>query len=297
MFQVLSVDKGLLIHAQPKTKNFARIRAALQEENSPIDTDVRRESEVVRQVRVNDVGLKNGVVGTTPSSPDIAPIVRNMSNEGSEMSDMEASGVKGGLGSGYLADLRRSSSGRDFWRPPQNRSQTPPPPPPAFLNRHRSSSGVSEDMSIGSPGVSTPPPVSLTSTQMMEALPSVVSIEPAFSAPLQPSNLPSAAEITRKINKRRRDEDFDINSFKRRAVSPGMSVQSSPVLGQSPISNAGCFPNRPSREGSTPGASGEDKPPSSGNMGGQATPNLGPKRVGLQGMTDTSDGLMNMTIE
>ena len=27
------------------------------------------------------------------------------------------------------------------------------------------------------------------------------------------------------------------------------------------------------------------------------TPTLGPKRVGLQGMTDTSDGLMKMSIE
>jgi hypothetical protein len=27
------------------------------------------------------------------------------------------------------------------------------------------------------------------------------------------------------------------------------------------------------------------------------TPTLGPKRVGLQGMTDTSDGFMKMSIE
>ncbi len=43
-----------LIWTQPKTKNFARIRAALLEEGSPVDTEVKREAEVVRQVRESE---------------------------------------------------------------------------------------------------------------------------------------------------------------------------------------------------------------------------------------------------
>ncbi len=44
--------------SQPKTKGFARIRAALAEETAPVDADVRREAEVVRQVRESDMDLE-----------------------------------------------------------------------------------------------------------------------------------------------------------------------------------------------------------------------------------------------
>ena len=78
-----------------------------------------------------------------------------------------------------------------------------------------------------------------------------------------------------------RDDDLDPVYFKRRAVSPSLSVQNSPILPQSP----GWWgtPKRDERVCSN-GSS------ASGN--GAAG-----KRVGMQGMNDTSDGLMNMSIE
>ena len=115
---------------------------------------------------------------------------------------------------------------------------------------------------------------------------------------------PSAAEITWRINnKRRRDDDFDPSSFKRRAVSPGMSTHNSPVL-QSPM-------QRDSMQwGSRPGSVGGDKAGSSAQSdsgsvhGTPANPTAGTTerlngkgRVGFQGMVDTNDGIMRMSIE
>lgn len=283
----------------PRTKNFARIRAALQEENSPVDSEVKRESEVIRQVKGNDVGLK----GPMPTSPDFTAVVPNLSTERSEMTDEEASNAKGGLASGSLADLRRPSAISETWQSPPanpfNRSSTPPP---GYLNRHRSSSGLSSDMGMDSPGATTPP--------LSSSIPANADVKasgdtgPSFQHP----QLPSALEMTRKINnKRRRDDDFDVNMFKRRAVSPGMSAQSSPVLGQSPASGTGHWPARLSRENSVPPNGDRDgrerRSSSVGQAQGRAgtmgppTPNLGPKRVGMQGMSDTHDGLMQMSIE
>lgn len=114
--------------------------------------------------------------------------------------------------------------------------------------------------------------------------------------------MPSAAEISRKANggKRRRDDDFDfdLGSFKRRAVSPGMSVNGSPVLG-SPAAREGGF------WGATQNRAGEkvvkdiadrvEEAKRNANGGGGATGTL--KRVGFQGMENANDGLMNMSIE
>ena len=87
-------------------------------------------------------------------------------------------------------------------------------------------------------------------------------------------------EVPRKGTKRMRDDDFDPNYFKRRAVSPGLSVQNSPVLPQSP----GWW-GTPKRE---------ERVSSNGSAGSGAGTG---KRVGMQGMNDTNDGLMNMSIE
>ena len=94
----------------------------------------------------------------------------------------------------------------------------------------------------------------------------------------------------------RDDEDFDPTSFKRRAVSPGLSVQNSPVLPQSPGWWGTPHPTpgggKSERGGSGNGGSGGNQNGGGGGgMGGQ------PKRVGMQGMNDTNDGLMNMSIE
>lgn len=88
----------------------------------------------------------------------------------------------------------------------------------------------------------------------------------------------------RKItHKRRRDDDLDPTSFKRRAVSPGMSVHNSPVL-QSPMQRD------TAPWGTRPTSNGE---PGNGKSG----LGNGGRRVGLQGMVDTNDGLMKMSIE
>jgi hypothetical protein len=104
---------------------------------------------------------------------------------------------------------------------------------------------------------------------------------PSRSATPQPGPGPTAAEITRKVNnKRRRDDDFDPTSFKRRAVSPGMSVHNSPIM-QSPMQrDVTPWGNRPPSNEAKVGTNG-------GPM----------KRVGFQGMVDTNDGLMKMSIE
>jgi hypothetical protein len=111
---------------------------------------------------------------------------------------------------------------------------------------------------------------------------------------------PSAADGLKKSNKRRRDDDLDVNSLKRRAVSPGLSVQNSPVLSQSPAQRDGSLwgtASKASREYSA--ATGTHASSERSGSGGSVsmTPSLGPKRIGLQGMTDTSDGLMKMSIE
>lgn len=77
-----------------------------------------------------------------------------------------------------------------------------------------------------------------------------------------------------------REDDLDPTYFKRRAVSPSLSVQNSPILPQSP----GWWgtPKRDERISSNGSAS------SAAGIG---------KRVGMQGMSDTNDSLMNMSIE
>ena len=85
-------------------------------------------------------------------------------------------------------------------------------------------------------------------------------------------------------------------SLKRRAVSPGLSVHNSPVISQSPSQrDLWGTAAKASRETSISGQSNGERSNSGGSM--SMTPTLGPKRVGLQGMTDTSDGLMKMSIE
>ena len=96
-----------------------------------------------------------------------------------------------------------------------------------------------------------------------------------------------------------RDDDFDESSLKRRAVSPGVSVHNSPIISQSPAQRDGSLwgtATKANRE--TPnGGSNNERTSSAGSASMSMTPTLGPKRIGLQGMTDTYDGLMNMSIE
>lgn len=172
--------------------------------------------------------------------------------------------ISAGLSSSFKQHAIRHSKGKEFWDTFSDDSNRTPPP--GFLHRG-STSGVSDDIS---PSMSTPP-------SAITIPPPGGSSPPRVSTP-QP---PTAAEITRKLNnKRRRDDDFDPTSFKRRAVSPAMSVHNSPIM-QSPMQREP-WGGRPS--GNSEGAKG-------GGNGGPM------KRVGFQGMVDTNDGLMKMSIE
>ncbi|KAM3079574.1 hypothetical protein ACMFMG_005989 [Clarireedia jacksonii] len=266
----------------PKTKTFARIRAALAEESAPVETEVRREAEVVRQTRESDMDLEPprhasiSTTNTTHSSPILGPAAQE-SLEGIPEDDMMVD-TTSSISSSFKQQVIRNSKGKEFWESfTDENSRTPPPP--AFLPRG-SSSGISEDISLDSPHLSTPPSAFALPLNRSNSTSDHQNSSPSRSS--TPQAGPTAAEVTRKINnKRRRDDDFDPTSFKRRAVSPGMSVHNSPVM-QSPMQRD------IAPWGTRPQSNGE-----AGKHGG----NGGMKRVGFQGMVDTNDGLMKMSIE
>ncbi|CAG8981533.1 hypothetical protein HYALB_00013925 [Hymenoscyphus albidus] len=246
----------------PKTKNFARIAAALAEETAPVETEVRREAEVVRQTRESDMDLepirRNSVSAntTTQSSPILGPSQDSL--EGIPEDDIMAD-VSSTLSSSFKQHAMRNSKGKDYWDTfADEKNRTPPP----FLPRP-SSSGISEDILLDSPT----PPIFGGSDRRHSS--------PSRSSTPQPTH----TEMTQKMNrKRRRDDDLDPSSFKRRAVSPGMSAHNSPVM-QSPMQR--------DLWGSRPSSNGDSKSGTNGTL----------KRVGFQGMVDTNDGLMKMSIE
>lgn len=95
-----------------------------------------------------------------------------------------------------------------------------------------------------------------------------------------------------------RDDDFDPNYFKRRAVSPGLSLQNSPILPQSPLQRDSGWWGTPKSNREVPSVQIAGERISSNGSAGSVNGTPGPtKRVGLQGLTDTHDGLMNMSIE
>ncbi|ROT36638.1 hypothetical protein SODALDRAFT_335741 [Sodiomyces alkalinus F11] len=311
----------------PKTKNFARIKHALLEECAPVEAEVRREAEVIRQVRESDVDLEPRIP-TALSSPNLANQDNLDDVPGDEMM------AESGLSSSFKQQALKNSKGPKFWDTFSESSsigtRTTPPPPPSALMPRGSSSGMSEDTNMDSPSLGATAGFVMASASGESAKGDVSAAGASqgvsqgsgwgwFGGPGQgPGSQvpPSAAEITRRINnKRRRDDDFDPNISKRRAVSPGMSVHNSPVI-QSPLQRDGAPWG--SRAGSTSGdrggGSGAPSEAGSGSASlGAGTPGntttnnnsaalnnrLGGNkgRVGLQGMTDTHDGLMRMSIE
>ncbi|GMG04730.1 unnamed protein product [Aspergillus oryzae] len=183
----------------------------------------------------------------------------------------------------FSEEANRNSGGAEFWNHFDERYRTPPPPPLRQMGTSVSEDDLSMDIT---------PSTTMGSTS-------------EFAKPSErPSSRCSTPIATQPISilefkrKRRREDDFDPNLFKRRAVSPSMSVQSSPVMPNSPAvrdtgtsiwgppkANIGSlFPDQPSTESGTRNPS---TPKHAGHL----------KRVGLQGMTETNDGLMNMSIE
>jgi hypothetical protein len=286
-----NISNKTKLTTQPKSRQFGRIKAELWEEAAPVDSEFRREAEIIRQVRESDGEPSL----TAQSSPSLLPTVPGLDGplEGvpeeetvSEMS-LDSATTKGLFGA-FGSTRNMNGRGLGFWQrdPP---AQTPPPP--AFPRA--GSSAMSEDIYMGSPSVSS---TSANATSASEA--NNHSNHISRSSTPQPLAPLTAADGLKKSSKRRRDDDLDHRSIKRRAVSPGVSVHNSPVLSQSPANRDGSqwgSTAKSSREPSIGGHAAGERSNSGGSM--SMTPSLGPKRIGLQGMTDTSDGLMKMSIE
>ncbi|KAI1416627.1 hypothetical protein F5Y13DRAFT_154394 [Hypoxylon sp. FL1857] len=302
----------------PKTKGFARIRAALAEESAPVDSEVRREAEVIRQVRESDMDLEPRIPPGPPPALDIpnlstAQSSPNLNTTQESLDDIPEDDMMtdSALSSSFKQQAMRNSKGKNFWETFSETSSVAgnrvTPPPSAFMPRG-SSSGMSEDVNMDSPSLSAGSgnvnPFGLGSGAGLSAGPGSESQksetpQPVSASLSQGSIPPTAAEITRRINnKRRRDDDFDPHSFKRRAVSPGMnSVHNSPIT-QSPLQrDMAPWGSRPGSNHGGDKASGT--PSENGSSGGNGgRPINGAKgRVGFQGMVDTNDGLMRMSIE
>ncbi|KAF7594421.1 hypothetical protein BBP40_009241 [Aspergillus hancockii] len=263
----------------PKTKTFARIRAALREESAPIDCEAKREAEVIRQVRESEPDIPQ----TSPSLDALSSNNPFLPAELTRSSDDVP--VKIGTSApdepSFSDEAHRNSAGAEFWNSFDERYRTPPPP------LRQLGTSMEDDISMD-----MTPSTTMGSTSEF--------VKPG-ERPSSRCSTPLASQptsITEFKRKRRREDDFDPNLFKRRAVSPSMSVQSSPVMPNSPAvretgtsiwgppkANIGSlFPDRPSTE--------------NGNRNPSTPGHTGPlKRVGLQGMTETNDGFMNMSIE
>ncbi|KAI9894382.1 MAG: hypothetical protein M1814_003138 [Vezdaea aestivalis] len=280
-------EKHAVIQRPPKSKNFARIHAALMEEVAPIDTEVRREAQVVQQVRENEVGIEPTRRSIEVNLPDGVPTLTPTHLHGqadqedvSEDQNMTGQETPSNRRSGSFGPHPSTKAGsKAFWES-FKKLETPLPPP---LFTRVESSTTTDDVKMDQTtalagGMGRPPPLQVsTETQPI---------------------IPAASEIAQRIsNKRRRDDDFDVFSFKRRAVSPSMSVQNSPILQQSPAQKDGSWLSKGSREmgQSNPSSLGG---PERGNSGSSNTSvSTGPKRIGLQGMVDTNDAIMKMSIE
>lgn len=234
---------------------------------------------------------------TAPSSPNLT-----QQDSLDDVADDELMGdITMGLSNSFKQHAMKNSKGKGktFWDTFSESSSTggarTTPPPAAFLPRG-SSSGVSEDLAMDSPSL-------VGQVRLLAYILVYYNTDHAQGSQSNGAQQPSAAEITRRINnKRRRDDDFDPTSFKRRAVSPGMSVHNSPIM-QSPLQrDAAPWGSRPGSNGGDKG--GSSAPSESGSTpghisgGSTGAPRLkSTGRVGFQGMIDTNDGIMRMSIE
>ena len=331
----LSLEIPSLIMAQPTTRGFARIRATLQDESTPLDSECRREAEVIRQVRESDVSppathrpslttnLPNSQAVTAPSSPSLVPTSAHPSEPPSMEDLTELLRARAASQPPFAADAtatapstfhnpfgflpRRDSS--SFGKPPPRPSisnasdamsaifdpaRTRTPPPPRFPRG--SSSAASEDASMDTPASS----IATTRRSSTPQPP------PPAAQSLQNGEGGTASATRRTLGKRRRDDDFDPALFKRRAVSPGVSLQNSPVLPPSPATREGWWPGRGSRDtpssvgsmGAGGGGGGNGERSNSGASNGAGGPaGMVGKRVGMQGMKDANEALMQLGIE
>lgn len=228
------------------------------EESAPLDSEAKKEAEVIRQVRESDPAVEAQDPGFPIEQLEELTSTTSVSENPTRSVPETAFSDQASLNSG----------GKKFWETFDGRYRTPPPP--GRLSTQ--SSGISEDATMETPQ-------------------SAVGRDGGWRSPTPQAvnNNHNSALTTELRRKRRRDDGFDAESFKRRAVSPGMSVQSSPVLAHSSTvkdnSNAWVIP-----------------PPKAAAalLTEQTSVNVTPtgmKRIGLLGMNETSDGFMNMSIE
>ena len=268
------------------------------EEGAPIDTEVRREAEVIRQVRESDNDLEanhQAIQLPTDNSPNLLHTVPSLPESLEEVPEQVstireniAAACERRLSNNFTQQAIKNSGGIEFWNTFDDRVRTPPPP----LFPRGSSSGISEDMNMDTPqssAISIGPRTDLQRSQYSSR---------SRSQTPQPPSMPSPAEISWKVGKRRRDDDLDAFPFKRRAVSPGLSLQSSPVLPQSPAQkDHGWWGLPPKTNREVPGGTVTSERANSNGSVSSSSGHGPPKRVGFQGMIDTNDGLMNMSIE
>ena len=239
---------------------------------------------MVRQVREgdaeSDLSLQPSQPTTTASSPSIVPVTAGPLDNLEQMSEGALSRRSS---STFTNQAIKNAGGPSFWNNLDERMRTPPPMMP-----RDSSSGVSDDINMDTPlssiRASTPHQATVKTSHSQESLASTTQN--------------AGFEIPRKGNKRMRDDDFDPNYFKRRAVSPGLSLQNSPILPQSPLQRDGGWWGTPKSNRDMPSVNVPGERIGSNGSASSVNGVAGPvKRVGLQGMTDTNDGLMNMSIE
>lgn len=270
--------------AQPKTKHFNRIKAALIEECSPLDVEISREAEITRQIRDEDEGQ---VVTPSPATHKSPPAPPPRASQDSEMfSDVgldDATIDSDSQMSNSASKRKRLSFQMEaakhggFWFSDMMDGIVSSSPVPAFP-----SPGA---MSVGSATNAAAPARDRDGDAVMggsggggAGFVNSRSGSASGSDTLMPSpgGFGSAGYTGPMITpvrsgKRRRadfEELFEPNVFKRRAVSP--SLTGSPVLGSPPNLQQ------------TKGANG-----SSGH---------GPARLGWKGLTDAGEGIMKMTL-
>ncbi|MBA7489964.1 hypothetical protein ES702_00498 [subsurface metagenome] len=306
----------------PKTKGFARIRAALMEESDPLQSEARRESEVIKQVQESDENYNsrtgNVLDTTTTAEPLEASIETALSNAFSDAHSQPLASEQTTT-EPFSTTAKRNSGGLGFWNtfehtPPNNidRYRTPPPPSLSHNDSNASDDTMTTNTTNSQYTDSAGPAGSLirhlhnynSRSRSRSTTPLASQNTPNNSNNTNQSQTqsqtqpPTAGDVARKVNnKRRRDDDFDPASFKRRAVSPGMmSAQSSPVVPQSPtLNNDRSWGRPPPKTHGDRSNSGSSVREGSGGGGGAA--GGAPKRIGLQGMTEASDGFMSMSID
>ena len=247
---------------------------------------------MIRQVREsdadNDINFHPSQPTTVASSPSLtatAGPLDSLENVSEDPCMNSEENFSRRSSSSFSHQAIKNSGGPTFWNNFDERMRTPPPP----IIPRESPSVMSEDINMDNPTGS----LQSSTAHQMSARPSMSQESLVSTTQATVFEMPKKGN-----NKRMRDDDFDPNYFKRRAVSPGLSLQNSPILPQSPLQRDGGWwgTSKSNREVPSVHVSGDrvSSTGSNGSVNGSGGPS---KRVGLQGMTDTHDGLMNMSIE